>query len=346
MIVGFGHRRVFPLLAICCFVFFSTRLPAAEQEPLTLHFGHIGGKDSLYWQSAEEFANRVAKLSGGRIRTALHPNSELGSDTAVLKKLLTGEADISVVATPMSSVANEFGVFEMPFLIRNRAHVKLFRTRIMQEFLEPAARRKGYHLLGMWELGFRHITNNKRPVEGPASLKGLKLRVPKGEWRIKMFQAYGVEPIPLEFKDVYSGIEEGKIDGLETPLDLIYGAHIERVQKYLTLSYHLYSPAFAVIGRDRYNQLPVSARAIIDRVASDMQDWVLEKGEELDSELVEKMRAASLQVNESDRLAFTIQSLSIYREYTHDPVARAQVKLIFESDRASLPSAASKEKIH
>ncbi len=316
--------------------------PLRAAEPYTLHFGHIGGPGSLYWYSGEEFANRVAALSKGTVRIVLHPRSELGSDTAVLKKLLTSEADISLVATPMSSVSDEFGVFEMPFLIRNRAHVRQFREKLMQ-VLRTAAAQKNYHLLGMWELGFRHITNNKRPVEGPSSLKGLKLRVPQGEWRIKMFQAYGVEPVPMEFKDVYAGIEQGKIDGLETPLDLIYGAHIERVQKYLTLSYHLYSPAFLVMGRERYLGLPTSVRAILDKVGAEMQDWVLQKGEELDTELLEKMKPY-LAINEADRLASTIQSLPIYKEYTQQPAQRALVKLIFEADMAPLASEGEKVK--
>ncbi len=307
-------------------------------EPYTLHFGHIGGPGSLYWFSAEEFANRVTTLSKGTVRIVLHPKSELGSDTAVAKKLLTGEADLSVIATPMSSIASEFGVFEMPFLVRNRAHVKRFREKLMQAYLKPAAERKGYHVLAMWELGFRHIMNNKRPIEGPGSLNGLRLRVPQGDWRIKMFQAYGVEPIPMEFKDVYAGIEAGKIDGLETPIDLIYGAHIERVQKYLTLSAHIYSAAFLVMGQERYRQLPISVRAIIEKVALDMQDWILQKGEELDAGYVDKMRPF-VAVNEADRLAFTIQSMPIYREYTQQPAQRALVKLIFEADMAPLASA-------
>jgi tripartite ATP-independent transporter DctP family solute receptor len=296
-----------------------------------LHFGHIGGPGSLYWLSGEEFARRIEALSRGRIHIVLHPNSELGSDTAVLQKVLTGEADLTLVATPMSSVASEFGVFEMPFLIRDRAHVRRFRTKIVDGYLAPAAAEKGYRLLAMWELGFRHITNNKRPVDGPASLRGMKLRVPKGDWRIKMFKAYGVEPVPMEFKDVYEGIQSGKIDGLETPLDLISGAHIEDVQKYLTLSYHLYSPAFLVMNRDKYLKLPISIRAILDGASAGMQDWVLAKGEELDAQLVKKM-SVKLAINESDRLAFTIQSLAIYREYTERPRERDLVKLIFDAD--------------
>jgi len=308
---------------------------SAFADPIVLKFGHIGGPGSLYWISAEEFARRVSKETNGAVQIALYPDSSLGSDTAVLKKLQTGEADFSVVATPMSSVADEFGVFEMPFLVRDRAHVKRFRDKIVFGYLGPAAKRKGLLVLGMWELGFRDITNNRRPVTGPESLKGLRLRVPKGEWRVKMFKAYGVNPFPMEFKDVYSGIESGAIDGLETPLDLIYGAHIERVQKFVSLCHHLYSPAFLVTGRSKYAQLPPDVTPVIERIALEMQNWVLAKGAELDAALVQRFRAAGLAVNECDRLAFTIQSLPIYREYaSSSPVAKATIRLVFESDLA------------
>ena len=153
-----------------------------------------------------------------------------------------------------------------------------------------------------------------------------------------MFKAYGVEPIPMEFKDVIPGIEAGRIDGLETPLDLIYGAHIERVQKYLTLSYHVYSAGFLVMGRDRYQQLPISVRAVIEKVAVEMQDWVLQTGDELDAEFVDKLKPF-VAVNEADRLAFTIQSVPIYSDYTKLAVHRALVKLIFEADASPLATA-------
>lgn len=315
---------------------------ARAAEPYTVHLAHIGGPGSLYWISGEEYADRVAKLSRGTVRIALHPNSELGGDSAVAQKLLTGEADLAIIATPMSSIASEFGVFEMPFLVRDRAHVRRFRDAVMQSYLKPAAERSGYRVLAMWELGFRHIVNNKRAIDTPGDLKGLKLRVPQGEWRIKMFRAYGVEPVPAEFKDVVPGIQAGKIDGLETPLDLIYGAHVERAQKYLTLSRHLYTPGFLVAGRESFQKLPVAVRAVLEKVGMDMQDWVLQKGEELEADLIGKMKPF-LAVNEVDRLAFTIQSLPIYSEYTKVPVHKAVVKLIFDADASPLVSAIAKD---
>jgi TRAP-type C4-dicarboxylate transport system substrate-binding protein len=332
--------RILLLAVACCSWALTRGCPRAHAEPYTLHFGHIGEPGSLYWISAEEFAARVGNISNDTIRVIIHPSSELGSDTSIAQKLLSGDADLSVLATPMSSIASEFGVFEMPFLVRNRAHVKRFREQAMA-YLKPAADRRGYHLLAMWELGFRHLINNQRPVEGPGSLKGLKLRVPRGEWRIRMFRTFGVEPIPVEFKDVRAGILAGTIDGLETPLDLIYAAHLEQVQKYLTLSYHVYSAGFLVMSRERFYQLPVSVRAILDKVANHMQDWVLQKGDELDAEYVSKLKPY-LAVNELDRLAFTLECLPIYRDYAQEAGQRALLKLIFEADDTAIGGAAGR----
>ena len=193
------------------FVFFQVFALAGAglADPIVLKFSHIGGPGSLYWLSAEEFARRVSKETNGAVQIALYPNSGLGSDSAVVTKLLTGEVDFSILSTPMSTVANEFGVFEMPFLVHDRDQIKRFRDKAVYGYLGPAAKEKGYLVLGMWELGFRHLINNQRPIEGPESLAGLKLRVPKGKWRIRMFKAYGVDPVPMEFKDVYGGIRGG-----------------------------------------------------------------------------------------------------------------------------------------
>lgn len=301
-------------------------------DPLVLKLSHIGAPGSLYSLTAEEFARRVEKETGGAVRIALYPGSGLGSDSEVVKKLLTGEVDFSILSTPMSSIADEFGVFEMPFLVHGRDHVKRFRDRLLAGDLRPAAKKKGYFVLAMWELGFRHLINNQHPINGPESLKGLKLRVPNGEWRTKMFEAFGVQPITMEFRDVYAGIKAGKIHGLETPLDLIYGAHLQDVQKYLTLSYHVYSAGFFVAGQSKYAQLPDSVTQIIERIALEMQDWALAKGAELDAEFENRFRSV-LAVNECDRLAFTIHSLPIYSEYaSRSPAAKAVLKLVFEAD--------------
>lgn len=143
----------------------------------------------------------------------------------------------------------------------------------------------------------------------------------------------------LEFKDVYPSIAAGTIDGLETPLDLIYSANIHEIQKYVTLSYHLYSPAFFITGLATYSKLPAPVRTVLAEVGREMQDWVLAKAAEIDAELLKKFGPA-IQINEADRFAFTIHSLPIYQEFVSTlPAAKAMVRMIFESDPSAMPSA-------
>ena len=99
-------------------------------------------------------------------------------------------------------------------------------------------------MLAVWENGYRHITNNKRPIKVPDDLKGIKLRVPEGKWRVKMFQAYGANPSPMKFSELFTALQTGVMDGEENPLTQIYSAKLQEVQKYLSLSGHVYTPAY------------------------------------------------------------------------------------------------------
>ena len=102
--------------------------------------------------------------------------------------------------------------------------------------LAPEAEKKGLKVLAVWENGFRHITNSKRPIKAPADLKGIKLRVPEGKWRVKMFQAYGANPSPMKFSELFTALQTGVMDGQENPFTQIYSAKLQEVQKFLSLS--------------------------------------------------------------------------------------------------------------
>ncbi len=108
--------------------------------------------------------------------------------------------------------------------------------------LAPAAEKKGLKVIAVWENGTRHITNSKRPIKAPADLQGIKLRVPEGKWRVKMFQAYGANPSPMKFSELFTALQTGVMDGQENPFTQIYSAKLQEVQKFLSLSGHVYTP--------------------------------------------------------------------------------------------------------
>jgi TRAP-type transport system periplasmic protein len=218
-------------------------------------------------------------------------------------------------STIMSTAEQKFGVFEMPYIIVSRAHMKkVAENKQVQDQLFGGLPTKGIRILGVWENGFRHITNNVRPIVKPDDLNGIKLRVPGGVWRVKMFKAYGANPSPMPLAEVYSALQSGVMDGQENPFPQIASAKFQEVQKFLSLSGHVYTPAYLVVGEDSWKKLPSDAQATLAKIAWDMGDFARSEGERLDKELMEKV-APPMKANEVDKDAFIKASRTIYDEF-------------------------------
>jgi tripartite ATP-independent transporter DctP family solute receptor len=215
----------------------------------------------------------------------------------------------------MSSEVDLVGIFEMPYLVKDRDHMKKIEKEIVWPTLAPAAEKKGIKIIAVWENGYRHITNSKRPINGPDDLKGLKLRVPEGKWRVKMFQAYGANPSPMKFSEVFTALQTGVMDGQENPFTQIYSAKFQEVQKYLSLSGHVYTPAYVTVGTKKWASLPDDVRKILEDTAMETQAFVYATAAKDDTDLLGKLKAAGMQVNEVNKDAFIAASKPIYQEF-------------------------------
>ncbi len=196
-------------LAICA-------TPAAADK-LKLKFGHVGKPGSLFETSVNEFARCANAALGDKAEVQTFGSSQLGKDKELLQKLKLGQITFSLPSSVMSSVADEFGVFEMPYIIKDRDHMRRVQEKMMDSVFQKAVNAKGYEIIGLFENGFRHITNNVRAVNKPDDLKGVKLRTPKGAWRVKMFKLYGANPTPMAFSEVFTALKTAVIDGQENP---------------------------------------------------------------------------------------------------------------------------------
>lgn len=179
----------------------------------------------------------------GKATVEVFGSSQLGKDKELLQKVKLGQVDFALPSSVMSSVDDRFGVFEMPYIIKDREHMRRVWDALGEDVFQKAAGEKGYRIVGLAENGFRHITNNVRPINVPDDLAGIKLRTPKGAWRVKMFQAYGANPTPMAFSEVFTALKTGVIDGQENPYAQITSAKFQEVQKYLSITGHVYTPA-------------------------------------------------------------------------------------------------------
>ncbi|MGB7540752.1 MAG: TRAP transporter substrate-binding protein [Burkholderiales bacterium] len=288
---------------------------AAQVE---LKFGHVGEPGSLIGASADEFARRVNARLAGRYKVVVYGSSQLGGDKEMLQKLKLGTLDLVEPSTVMSSEADIFGVFEMPYLVKDRKHMQRIEKELFWSKFEPEVERKGLKILAVWENGFRHITNNKHPIDTPADLKGIKLRVPEGKWRVKMFQAYGANPSPMKYSEVFTALQTGVMDGQENPFAQIYSAKFYEVQKYLSLTGHVYTPSYVAVGLKKWGTLPADVRKVLEDTAKETQPFVYEKAARDDEELLVKMKAAGIQVNTPNKDAFIAASKPVYDEYARE----------------------------
>jgi len=288
--------------------------PALAAE-LQLKFGHVGAPGSLFETSVNEFAKRVNDQMKGKVKVVTFGSSQLGKDKELLQKLKLGTVNFSLPSSVMSTVSDQFGLFEMPYLVKDRGHMRRIEKEIFWSEIAPTAEAKGYKVLAVWENGFRHITNNLRPIDQPGDLQGIKLRTPKGAWRVKMFKSYGANPTPMSFSEVFTALNTGVIDGQENPFAQIYSAKFQEVQKYLSLTGHVYTPAYVLVGKKKWDTLPADVQVELQKIAKETQGFVHETAAALETALLSKLKAGGMKVNTADKAAFVKASAGIYKDF-------------------------------
>jgi TRAP-type transport system periplasmic protein len=314
--------RLKALLVLVCGLALFPVGASAQQE---IKLGHVGDPGSLFDLSAQEFAKRANAKLGSMARVSVYGSSQLGGDSELMKKLKLGTVDLALPSTVMSSQIALFGLFEMPYLVKDRDHMARIRDQIVIPQMAPAAEKSGYRIIAVWENGFRQITNNKHPIVKPDDLRGLKLRVPQGGWRVKMFQAYGANPSPLAFSEVFVALQTGVMDAQENPLAQIYPARFYEVQKYLSMTGHVYTPAYVTAGASWSRFGPDIQKVLID-TAREMQPVAFKIAADLDADFLNKLKTAGMQVNEPDKDAFIKASDKVYQEFSAEvPEGKALV---------------------
>ena len=305
-------RRAAGAIVLCG----SMACGSPDTAVLEIKLAHSASPRSLIALSAEEFARRANERLGQRAKVVVFGSAQLGSDELVLNKLKLGTVHIGLNSTVMSSVVDEFALFDMPYLVRDREHMLAIEQAVFWPMLAPRAEAAGYKILALWENGFRHITNNTRPIVTPADLRGIKLRTPSSPWRVRAFREYGASPSPLPFFEVFLALQTGLMDGQENPLSNVITAGLHDVQKYLSLTGHVYSPAYVAVAAEVWSKLPSDVSEILEETAKAIQAFAFATATRLDAEFLEQLRSSGMQVNEADRTSFAAANETIYAEFS------------------------------
>ncbi len=290
----------------------SAGVALAQEEII---FGISATPNSLQGQTAHEFARRANEKLGDTAVVKVFDSSQLGKDKDMLQKLKIGTMHMTLPSSVMPEIAPEYAIFDLPFLVADRDHLAKIDDTFFKDVLVPAAEAQGYRPLAVWENGFRHITNNVKPINTPADLAGLKIRTPNSSWRVAMFGEYGANPTPMSFSEVFVSLQTNVIDGQENPLTNIAGAKLQEVQKYLSLSNHVYSPAYPTVGVAVFDKLAPEVQTILAETAQEMALWARDTGGSAEGALLDELKGAGMEVNTADREAFVAASAPLYEKF-------------------------------
>jgi tripartite ATP-independent transporter DctP family solute receptor len=307
-------NKISKFIALVTSVIFIT----SASQALELKFGHVGKPGSLFAESVENFAKIANAKLGSKAKVTVFGSSQLGNDKAGMQKLKLGTVDMWLPSSVMASIHDEFGVFDMPFIIKDRNHMMKVEKSVLPKMAKNLEAKTGYQFIGVWENGFRHITNNVRPINVPADLKGIKLRTPKSKWRLKMFQSYGANPTPMAFSEVFTALKTGTMDGQENPYAQIASAKFQEVQKYLSITSHVYTPAYVAVHKDHYSKLPADVRKILEAAAKENQKFVYKRAAELEKSLLGVIKKAGVKVNTANNAAFVKASKGVYDQFASE----------------------------
>jgi TRAP-type transport system periplasmic protein len=242
---------------------------AAAQSGKTLKFGYILSLNSQLGAGGAVFADEIVNRTNGRYKVEQYPNSALGGEVEMLKGVQLGTIDLAfITGAPLPNFVPEVGVFNIPFLFRDLAHAHaVLGGPIGQSYLEKF-RGKDLVALAWGENGMRHITNSKREIRSPQDLKGLKLRLPQSDVMLAGFKALGADVSPLAFPRLYGALQLGQFDGQENPIATIQSSKFNQVQKYLTLTGHVYDPAIIFMSADTFDELSADDQKSFTKAAT------------------------------------------------------------------------------
>ncbi|HML07555.1 MAG TPA: DctP family TRAP transporter solute-binding subunit [Xanthobacteraceae bacterium] len=241
------------LVALACCIAGSA---ATAQAPKTLKLGYILSTQSQLGAGAAAFAEEIAKRTGGRHQIEQYPNAALGGEVEMLKAVQLGTVDLAfITGAPLPNFISDIGVFNIPFLFRDLSHAHAVLDGSIGRSYLTRFRDKALVALAWGENGMRHLTNSKREIRTPEDLKGLKLRLPQSDVMLEGFRALGADASPLPFPLVYGALQSGEFDGQENPIATIQSAKFNQVQKYLSLTSHVYDPAILFMAVDSFDAL-------------------------------------------------------------------------------------------
>lgn len=291
--------------------------PASAADKIVMRVAHAMPESHSYQKWVERFREELDKIAPGKVDVQVFPNAQLGKESEYIEGMKLGTIDGAVMGRH-GQIDPRLDVLNLPMIFRDDAQkdVVLRSGGDLQKKLDGIMYERGFKVLGWGELGFRDITTKDKPIKSAADLKGVDIRVPNVEPWLVAFRAWGANPTPMDFSELYSALQQGVVTAQENPPEIIETSRFYEVQKYLNITNHASIPSQFVLSRAYWEKLPADLQEAIMKAASVSRDYQVSLTREANKALVSKLAEQGMTVvQDVDRESFRPGAEEAYAKY-------------------------------
>ena len=272
---------------------------AADIKPRLIRFGYGLNEQSNQGRAVKVFAEAVEKASGGKMKVRAIGAAALGPDTQMQQALIGGAQEMMVGSTAtLVGITKEMALWDTPFLVNSGKEADALLDGPVGQKVIAKLPEKGLVGLVYWENGFRNLTNSKHPVGKLEDLNGIKLRVMQNNVFLESFKTLGANAVPLPFSELFSALETGTVDGQENPFNTILSSKFYEVQKYLSVTNHVYSPWIVLVSKKWWDTLSKDEQKVLMDAAVASRDYERKDTRDEAGKALAELKAKGMQINE------------------------------------------------
>lgn len=282
-----------------------------------IRVAHTIAPDSHYHQGLLQLDKLLKERTNGEIELEVYHSAQLGSERDAVEGVAMGTLEMTLVSSaPLANFTNKFMIFNLPFIVRDREKAYAWMDgpegqKILDSLLE-----QNIVGLGIWENGFRNLTNSQVAVKKPEDVDGLKIRLMENPIHVATFKTLGAYPVPMPFGELFTALQQKTVDGQENPLIIIYTSKFYEVQDYVTMTGHFYAPAVLLINKTFWeNTLTEEQRKIFRECEQEAKTWERQFSQKGDQELAAKLKEAGMEVIVPEKDAWVEATKPVYQQF-------------------------------
>ncbi len=291
--------KLIPIIATLALWGAASLALAQDIQERTIRFGHLNNTDHPTSTGVKKFAEIVAAKSGGKLTVKEFPSSQLGNELQQQSALQGGVQEmLTASTTSLTGIVKEFGLFDFPFLFSNAQQADAMVDGPLGKMLSAKLADKGVVILGFFDLGFRNVTNSKRPITKGEDLEGLKLRVIPNPVFLETFKTFKANPLPMPFAELYNALESKAVDGQENPYSVILSSKFYEVNKFVSGTNHVYATNPVQISKRFWDKLTPVEQKLLQEAAIEAQNFQRVASREAAGKALGELKAKGMVYND------------------------------------------------